>query len=367
MVIATLLSIQVGCSPRDELSRYSIPKKEALQRPLGAAAQGGPATDRMLVALVPRGDHAWFFKLSGLTDAVAKEAGNFRTFLESVRLAGADGAQPTWELPEGWRLEQESGIRYATIKIDSAQPPLELSVTRLPTEDASDKRYLLSNINRWREQMSLPAISEQQLPEQTVQLQLEGAIATLVDLEGRLAGTMPGQPPFAPFASSQTFPSDFTAQPSSDRAPSSLVYKAPSTWKKAAGTSFSKAAFDVTAGQQKVSITVTDLAASAGDLLANVNRWRLQIQLPEVTLAQLKEQVRKIPVDKLDGDYVELVGPADAQPRQTILGVIVTAEDKAWFIKLTGDSELAEREKPNFEAFVRSLKFNKADGAGDGK
>ena len=39
------------------------------------------------------------------------------------------------------------------------------------------------------------------------------------------------------------------------------------------------------------------------------------------------------------------------------LGVILPHGAKTWFVKLQGDSALAEREKPNFEAFVKSIRF----------
>jgi hypothetical protein len=51
-----------------------------------------------------------------------------------------------------------------------------------------------------------------------------------------------------------------------------------------------------------------------------------------------------------------LIGPAREGAGQTILGVVAQAAGQTWFIKLRGDSALAEKEKPHFEAFVASLK-----------
>ncbi|TXT22045.1 MAG: hypothetical protein FD138_3793, partial [Planctomycetota bacterium] len=55
---------------------------------------------------------------------------------------------------------------------------------------------------------------------------------------------------------------------------------------------------------------------------------------------------------------VDLVG-TDARSKKPscTIGVIVPRGDSAWFFKLTGDVELAQREKANFEAFVQSVKF----------
>ena len=56
--------------------------------------------------------------------------------------------------------------------------------------------------------------------------------------------------------------------------------------------------------------------------------------------------------------YVELVGPEDAQPRESILAVLVTQESRIWFFKLKGDADLAKREQGRFESFVRSVRFS---------
>ncbi len=67
--------------------------------------------------------------------------------------------------------------------------------------------------------------------------------------------------------------------------------------------------------------------------------------------------MKQIQVGNGTGDYVELVGPEDAQPQQSILGVIAIDAGRAWFIKLKGAARLAENEKQRFEAFVKSVKF----------
>ena len=115
---------------------------------------------------------------------------------------------------------------------------------------------------------------------------------------------------------------------------------------------FRKAAFNVADGDATAEITVIDLELGAGDLLQNVNRWRDQVGLPAATAAEVAESTKKISTLGGSGDYVELVGPKGA-----ILGVRVLAGGKSWFVKLTGDSDLAKQEKPRFEAFVKSLKL----------
>ena len=42
---------------------------------------------------------------------------------------------------------------------------------------------------------------------------------------------------------------------------------------------------------------------------------------------------------------------------KTILGVMAAVKGQTWFIKLFADAQIAAREKPRFEAFVKSLKL----------
>jgi hypothetical protein len=99
------------------------------------------------------------------------------------------------------------------------------------------------------------------------------------------------------------------------------------------------------------------VSIAGGDMTANVNRWRQQVQLGALNAADLEKEMRKLKVDGQDATYVEAIGPETAKSRETILGVIVEAEGKQWFLKLKGDAELAAREKPHFEKFVQSIRF----------
>ncbi len=114
----------------------------------------------------------------------------------------------------------------------------------------------------------------------------------------------------------------------------------------------------------KLEVTAIDLIARGNDLLPNVNRWRGQIQLEEIDQAELDDSRRRIQLGDVEGDYVELVGPEGTEPRQAILAVMALQDGKAWFFKLWGDAELAQREKDRFEQFVQSVRFVTSDPSG---
>ena len=85
------------------------------------------------------------------------------------------------------RSQASTGIRYATIKIKSDGEPFELTVTQLPSSPGNLAAYILSNINRWREQMQLREISPEQLAGNAEEIDLDGNTATLVNLVGTMS------------------------------------------------------------------------------------------------------------------------------------------------------------------------------------
>ena len=60
-------------------------------------------------------------------------------------------------------------------------------------------------------------------------------------------------------------------------------------------------AFEVRDGSKKAEITVIALAASAGDLLANVNRWREQVHLGPVAPRRTRAAVEGVPGRRREG------------------------------------------------------------------
>jgi hypothetical protein len=95
--------------------------------------------------------------------------------------------RPEWALPEGWKEEPASKMRFATLRIATDEGPLETTVIPLPTGPGKIEEYVLSNVNRWREQVKLPPLAEEELPANVVKFDLDGETAWLVNLVGRLS------------------------------------------------------------------------------------------------------------------------------------------------------------------------------------
>lgn len=347
-----------GCRKPDEIVSYTIPKPPVREGKPAAADQSpvhGPgdatddqdgARDHLLGAIIPRGTQTWFFKLTGPSDAVKTQMKAFVQFIKSVRFSEKG---PEWGLPEGWKEEPGSAMRFATLRIETDAKPLEMSVIPLPTGAGSIDEYLLSNVNRWRGQMGLGPLPKEGLDNGVIKFDLDDTQVWLVSFEGRMSEQPMGG---APFAGKGGGPRTVPTPP--DRSSLPFTSELPEGWKPTPAGQMQLATFEVRDGGRQATISVS---TAGGDLVANINRWRGQVQLDPAEPAEIENQMRKIDVGGNEGALVELVGPESAQPRKSILGVVVEAQGRQWFIKLLGDAALAEREKKHFEEFVQSIRF----------
>ena len=348
LLLALLL---VGCGESDEIRRYRAPKASVVNAPAEPPAAHSPldtsSPQRMLGAIIPIEENAWFFRMNGAPEQLQPHVATFKQWLQSIRF---EDDQPRWELPGQWRMMPASGMRFATILPDPQRDDVELTVIPLPI-DGDPEQAILANINRWRGQLNLSPIDQSQLSATTEAIPLEGLTAVFVDLvsENRSGGDA-GQ------ASGRPEPQPKREGAAPER--SGLEFEPPEGWQTAplvisrgGITIRHEAAFEITSGDRRLEFTLDRLPA-AGSLLQNVNRWRNQIGLEQIGAQELTQATRKVEVGGVTADFVELIGD-----REAILGVIVVRDDSAWYFKLRGDKELAAREKEKFLSLAQSVKF----------
>lgn len=346
-VLAALL-LAAGCRPQDQIARYTVPKPELVDPTLVS----GPAVERqMLGAIVLVEQAGWFFKLTGPKDQVAAVEQPFREFVKALEFKGAP-PQPQWQLPTGWKELPGNEFRFATIEVPGDGKPLELTVSTLPKEAEGNQEYLLANINRWREQLHLPALAADELAANSTTTKVGDYECTLVSLVGTGSGGMGPLASGAPFASGG-MPTT-SAPPGGNTAAPEFTFAKPESWTEAPAKAFSLLTFAVSHEGKPAEIT---LSSVGGDLHANINRWRGQVGLPPLAGAELTASLKKIDTLGVQADYAEFTSPTESSDRKTILGVAAVVEGRQYFIKLTSDPAVAEREKANFESFVKSLKF----------
>jgi hypothetical protein len=389
-VLAATLAAN-GCRRAEEIQSYNVPKE--VREQVVEASVPADATDRMLAGVLPDGDRAWFFKVTGPLVAIDSQALAIETFFASVRPAPGK-PHPDWQVPSGWQEQLGSGMRAATLMIPAGEQSLELSVTALPWQGAPGE--LLSNVNRWRGQMQMPPTDERGLAECTRDLKAGDTTMTVVDLSGRFQNTM--TPPFAGGGAKPAAPNPTAAAnqnqsalppghppiqgqgmmaapaTSTPAATAPFKFELPAGWEERPASGMRKAEFRIVRDGKTATLTAIDFTADAGpmmaDPIANVKRWRGEVGLPPASDEELAKTIEAIKVGGAEAKFVDAVpDPSQAnqsQAQEGTLAAMVTHGDTIWFLKLRGDRELVAAERDNFKKFLASVEFPGAGGANDG-
>lgn len=330
LLLALALVPLAGCE-RDEIRSYTVP------RPDDGVGTGDV---RLLAAIVPAGDVTWFFKLTGRADVLAAVEPAWDGLIAS--LSRKDDGDLAWKVPDKWKEERGANPnRVATLRPEGVSKP-EIAVSKLPSSGAA----LKPNLDRWRRiDLGLGPISGRAVPKVTREKNVNGLAVTLVDMRG--PGVRDGgaakMPAFHPPAKERK----------ERKAP--LKYAAPPEWREVPGGSgLTAASFTVGEGAQAARVLVTPLAGGMpGGLLGNVNRWRSEVRLPEITEAELKgTPIRDVRVAGAEAKYLDLQG-------KELRSLVVWLEHKGttWFFKMLGPGDVVGKQKTNFESFVGSVTF----------
>jgi hypothetical protein len=160
----------------------------------------------------------------------------------------------------------------------------------------------------------------------------------------------PAMPPGHPDISSAPA---MAAPPASESAQSPLTWKTPDGWTEVPPSEMRLASFKVAgANGKQADVSIVPLPGMAGTDDANVNRWRGQVGLSDVSSDELQKSAETV---EAGGQPAQLYDIAGTTGR--ILGVIQHRDGMAWFYKMTGDADLVEQQKPAFVEFLKSLKF----------
>jgi hypothetical protein len=117
-------------------------------------------------------------------------------------------------------------------------------------------------------------------------------------------------------------------------------------------------------GERRVVVTILGLAGEGGGVIANVNRWRAQLDLKPLADADVKNFLQAIDIDGVAGNLVEISGtPSDAEIAQRILVAMVKQTDRTWFFRISGPADLVAKERPVFTRFLASVRFRLAQQA----
>lgn len=141
--------------------------------------------------------------------------------------------------------------------------------------------------------------------------------------------------------------------PTADAA--SLTWNAPTEWKEKPASAMRKATYAVEGdGAAAAELSITAFPNDVGGEVANLNRWRGQIQLPPVDEAEAQTEIQRVEHNGLKFGVVDLVGTG-ATP-QRILAAFVPHAGATWFFKLSGPDAVVTKAKPAFLAFLQTVK-----------
>jgi len=135
-----------------------------------------------------------------------------------------------------------------------------------------------------------------------------------------------------------------------------LTWSAPAHWTAKAASAMRKGSYAITADSgETADLSITAFPGDVGGDLANVNRWRGQIQLPPLAAAELSGATAHLDVNGLHLTTVDFTGGPTAKP-QRVLGAIIPVGNATWFFKLTGPAALVAREQAAFASFLQTIR-----------
>ena len=306
-----------------------------------------------------------------------------------------------FDLPEGWNKLAPTSMRVINLQ-PAGDPNTECALTIL----GGDGGGLAANINRWRGQIGLEAVSEEEVAQLPKGLLL-GQDATIVDLRGNYSGmgdtvqgdwgllgyvlvtdqftvfvkmTGPGDVLNTERANFEAFCASLSPAPQAsdhdshdphaptpppassgqivDQSPPAeqFAYALPDGWTAAAPKSMRSV--NLTAGSSSECYLIA-LGGQGGGLEMNINRWRGEVGLDPMSAAQIAELPTvtlfgtQAPMLEVSGDYQGMGGPTGEEKR--VLGVPLIRPGGSVFIKMVGPDAEVAAERDNFIAFVQSL------------
>jgi hypothetical protein len=332
-VACALLVVDIGIRADDQIRSYNVPKESPTQ--LAAVDPGAtpPAAD-IPVNAVP------------------------------VRFA----------LPSGWQQLAPDGVRLANLAVPGKDGgSATVAITSFPGEVGTE----LDNVNRWRRQVGLEPVEATAITAQPVVV--DGSDGKLYDIAGPTSGTVvvlvrrngatwfikmtgdigtvtDAKPAFLEFVKSVHFPGG-SAATVAEADSTSPRWSVPSNWVKTEPGDMVFRSYSIgnNAGNGGV-VTVSFFPGDVGGALANVNRWRSQMELAPVADINLNGLTENIETLGGKGLLVDFEGTGSKSGKRLVAAIVPHGEN-TWFYKLVGDKALVATEKDGFVNFVKNVQY----------
>jgi hypothetical protein len=98
----------------------------------------------------------------------------------------SSGSKIKWTKPETWTDVPPSAMRYASFAAGANENKVDVSIVTFSGEGGGD----VDNVNRWRQQIGLPPMTQADVATQIESLKSDGVEFSLVDMAGANARTL---------------------------------------------------------------------------------------------------------------------------------------------------------------------------------
>jgi hypothetical protein len=111
--------------------------------------------------------------------------------------------------------------------------------------------------------------------------------------------------------------------------------------------------FLISNGNKQAEVSIVPFPGDVGTELSNVNRWRNQTGLSDISEADISSE--NVSIGDAAGKLYDLPG-SDLQT----IAAILEKDGTTWFFKMQGSKELVAQNKPAFVEFLKSIHFDSA-------
>lgn len=300
-----------------------------------------------------------------------------------------------WKAPAHWIKQEATGMRQGSFLVKKGAHTADISISSFPGTAGS----ALANINRWRGQLELPPLSEQELkPNHSLKVQGRSILiwniisqkplkdqktrtrtlgAILQEADRSWFFKMMGDDPlvqseethFLSFLKNLTFDSTSTKTQTptpEDHAPKSIQasWKAPAGWKEIPASGIRRGSFQITGKPpQSGEVSIIALHGTGGGFLANINLWREQLKLEPLLEQDFEKNIRRLKVSGKTATLIDFVSQTplnESKQKIRIVAAIIPLAQETWFVKMTGEDSLVKDQKNLFLKFLESIQFSEA-------
>jgi hypothetical protein len=133
--------------------------------------------------------------------------------------------------------------------------------------------------------------------------------------------------------------------------------KVPDGWKPLQPAPMTLSRYEVSDGSNTAIISISRLEGDGGGFLPNINRWRGQINLGNISEDEFNRTAQKIKFGNSTATLVDYTGKNSKGEQTRMVGIIAPAGSYTMFFKMTGQNSAVEKHKDELIKFVESFRF----------